>query len=228
MHVIDRRDDIGSPFVRSIVRTVFSGSGVVPMQPDGMWDFVFLRSRRGLQVLRTGLTTRTVEFAYADGDEILSIGFTASSFMPLMPGDLMRDKGVLLERIGSDRFRVGSDIFEVPRLDNAEDFVTCLAKRETIQPNALVASIVSGRPNAATERTMQRHFLRVTGLTMKAFDQIARAREAATLLKAGEPAATVAYALGYADQPHLIRSLRAIMGQTPRQIVAASDLTWEA
>lgn len=229
MHMTDRRDDIVSPFVRSIVRTVFAGSGTVLMQPDGMWDIVFLRSRSGLQVLRTGLTTRPVEFGYADGDELLAVGFTASSYMPAMPGDQMRNKGVLLERIGSDRFRVGSDIFEVPRLDNAEDFVARLIKRDTIERNLLVESIVSGQPNAATERTMQRHFLRTTGLTMKAFDQIARAREAAELLRAGEQAATVAYALGYADQPHLIRSLRSIMGQTPRQIAAAApETTWSA
>ena len=229
MHVTNRRDDIVSPFVRSIAHTVFAGSGVVLMQPDGMWDIVFLRSRGGLQVLRTGLTTRTVEFAYADGDELLSVGFSAASYMPVMPSDLMRDNGVLLERIGNDRFRVGSGIFEVPRLDNVEDFVARLVRREAIERNILVASILSGRPNAATERTMQRHFLRTTGMTMKAFEQIARARNAVTLLKAGEQAASVAYLLGYADQPHLIRSLRAIMGQTPRQITAAApELIWEA
>jgi hypothetical protein len=222
MHLIEHRDDIASSFVRSVTRTVFAGSGTLLLQPDGMWDIAFLRSRQGLQILRTGLTTRPVELHHEGGDEVFSVGFAASSFMPLMPGDIMRDKGVLLERIGHDRFRVGSDIFEVPRLDNVEDFVARLLKRETLQGNSLVASIVSGRPNAATERTMQRHFLRTTGMTIKAFSQIERAQEATALLKAGEPAADVAYTLGYSDQPHLIRSLRAIMGQTPRQIVAAA------
>jgi hypothetical protein len=223
MHLIEHRDDFVSSFLRSATRTVFAGSGRLLMPPDGMWDVAFLRSRQGLQVLRTGLTTRPVELPYADGDEVLSVGFAASSFMPLMPGDFMRDKGVLLQRIGSDRFRVGSDIFEVPRLDSVEDFAARLVKREVVQGHPLVASIVSGRPNAATERTMQRHFLRTTGLTMKAFDQIARAQQAVALLKAGEPAASVAYNLGYSDQPHLIRSLRAIMGRTPRQIAAAAS-----
>jgi hypothetical protein len=222
MPQIERRDDIGSAYVRSASHTVLSGSGTLLMQPDGLWDFAFLRNRQGLQALRTGLTTRPVEFTYADGDEILAIGFAASAFMPAIPGDAMRDRGVLLPRIGADRFRIGAEIFEVPRLDNVEDFVARLTRREAIGQNPLVASIVSGRPNAATERTMQRHFLRTTGLTIKAFSQIARAQKAVARLEAGEPAADVAYALGYADQPHLIRSMRAIMGRTPRQIAAAA------
>ena len=40
------------------------------------------------------------------------------------------------------------------------------------------------------------------------------------LLQQGRPAADVAFALGYADQPHMIRSIKAIMGQTPGQLAA--------
>ena len=223
MLLIERRDDLISPHVRAVSRTVFSGSGSTLMQPDGMWDVAILRNRMGTQVLRTGLTTRPVEFTYEDGDEVLSIGFAASSFMPIMPGEIMRDEGVLLDPIGRDRFFLGTDVFEIPRLDNVEQFIARLIEREAVQANGLVASIVSGHPNAATERTMQRHFLRTTGLTIKAYSQIERAQRAVIRLRAGEPAAAVAYNLGYADQSHLIRSLRAIMGMTPRQIAAGAS-----
>ena len=221
--LIERRNDIVSPHIRSVTHTVFSGAGSLPMQPDGMWDIAILRNRQGVQVLRTGLTTRSIDFTYEDGDEILSLGFAASSFMPVMPGEIMRDEGVLLERFGPDRFLLGTEAFEIPRLDNVEDFVRRLDAHEAVQRNGLVASIVAGHPDAATERTMQRHFLRTTGLTIKAYSQIERARQAVALLEAGEPAAAVAFALGYSDQPHLIRSLRAIMGRTPRQIAAAAS-----
>jgi len=221
--LIERRNDIVSPHIRSVTHTVFSGAGTLPMQPDGMWDIAILRNRQGVQVLRTGLTTRSIDFTYEDGDEILSLGFAASSFMPVMPGEIMRDEGVLLERFGPDRFLLGTEAFEIPRLDNVEDFVRRLDAHEAVQRNGLVASIVAGHPDAATERTMQRHFLRTTGLTIKAYSQIERAQRAVALLEAGEPAAAVAFALGYSDQPHLIRSLRAIMGRTPRQIAAAAS-----
>ena len=67
---------------------------------------------------------------------------------------------------------------------------------------------------------MQRHFLKTTGLTYKTFTQIERAQQAMALIAQGRPAADVAFALGYSDQPHMIRSIKAIMGQTPGQIAA--------
>jgi AraC-like DNA-binding protein len=81
-----------------------------------------------------------------------------------------------------------------------------------------VASVLEGAPKAMSERTMQRHFLKTTGLTYKSFTLIERAQKAAELLRLGRPALDVAFALGYADQAHMINSLKAIMGQTPGQI----------
>jgi AraC-like DNA-binding protein len=104
-----------------------------------------------------------------------------------------------------------------------EDFVARLLKREAVTSNPLVASITEGAPLAATERTVQRHFLRTTGLTLKTYNQIARARQALVMLQSGTAPAQAAAALGYADQPHLTRSLRAYMGTTPGQIARASS-----
>jgi AraC-like DNA-binding protein len=42
-----------------------------------------------------------------------------------------------------------------------------------------------------------------------------------SLLHAGQRAADVAFALGYADQAHMTNSLRQIMGQTPGQIAGS-------
>jgi hypothetical protein len=190
------------------------------MQPDGCWDFVMMKSAQGSLVLRTGLTTSAVTHAFAEGDEILSIAFKPHSFMSLMPGETMRDEGVVLPAIGQDRFWLGSDVMEIPSLDNVDGFVGKLLQRGIVEDNRLVASVVSGHPMAMSERTMQRHFLKTTGLTYKAFTQIERAQKAISLLQQGRPAADVAFALGYADQPHMIRSLKAIMGQTPRDIAA--------
>ena len=143
--------------------------------------------------------------------------------MPILPGERMRDEGVVLDTAGPDRFLLDSDSFEIPRIDNVEDFVSRLLKREAVTSNTLVASITHGAPLAATERTMQRHFLKTTGLTLKTYHQIARARQALVLLRQGDAPAAVAAALGYADQPHLTRSLRTYMGMTPGQIARASS-----
>lgn len=218
MHTVAKLDGWSSPVVETVTHTTFNTSGSMLMQPDGCWDFVILKSAAGTTVLRTGLTTSAVTHHFAEGDEILSIAFKASSFMSLMPGEKMLDEGVVLSNIGRDRFSLGGDIIEIPTFDNVDRFVTKLLSNGIVEDNSLVASVVSGHPMAMSERTMQRHFLKTTGLTYKTFTQIERAQKALTLLQQGRPAADVAFALGYADQPHMIRSVKAIMGQTPGQI----------
>jgi hypothetical protein len=223
MHQVEKRLSDIHPVVQSVNRTVFAHDGRMTFLPDQCWDLTFIRNRHGLMVLRTGLTTRPVEFDYEAGDENFSIAFRPHTLMPLLPGDRMRDEGVMLEMAGPDRFMLGSDVFEIPRIDSVESFVTRLIAREAVETNPLVASVTAGHPMAATERTLQRHFLKTTGLTLKTFSQIARARQATTMLGQGIAAAEVAFTLGYADQPHLIRSLRTFMGATPGQIAQASE-----
>lgn len=220
MQIVKTLDGWSSPVIDSVTHTVFTGAGTIQFRPDGCWDFAIMKTAHGTMVLRTGLTTSAVTHHYAAGDEILSIGFKASSYMTLMPGETMRDQGVLLERVGRDRFWLGSDVLEIPTFETVDAFVAKLLRCSIVEDNRLVASVVSGHPMAMSERTMQRHFLKTTGLTYKTFTQIERAQQAMALLAQGRPAADVAFALGYADQPHMIRSIKAIMGQTPGQIAA--------
>ncbi|XHB98872.1 helix-turn-helix transcriptional regulator [Nitratireductor sp. ac15] len=212
--------DWSSPYVSSVTRTVFDLQGTTLMQPDGCWDFVVIKRGASAKMLRTGLTTRAVEFSHAPGDEVLALAFPPGTFMPLMPGEIMRDEGVMLEAVGSNRFRVGTEIMEIPRLDTADVFVDRLVRSGLVEINPIVRAVASGRPPAMSERTLQRHFLKTTGLTYKSFTQVERAQKAVSLLRQGQTAAEVAFALGYADQPHLVRSLKSIMGQTPKAIAA--------
>ncbi len=218
MHSITKLEGWSSPLVESVTHTRYGAAGSTLMQPDGCWDIVILRGAHGTTVLRTGLTTSAVMHEFAAGDEILSIAFKPSSYMSLMPGEQMRDQGVVLDTIGRDRFSLGSDVLEIPTVENVDGFVGRLIRNGIVEDNQLVASIVSGHPMAMSERTMQRHFLKTTGVTYKTFTQIERAQKALALLQQGRPGADVAFALGYADQPHMIRSVKAIMGLTPREI----------
>jgi hypothetical protein len=220
MHRIEKVEGWSSPVVESVTHTTFGTDGSTLMQPDGCWDFVVMKTAAGVMVLRTGLTTAAVSHQFAAGDEILAISFKASSYMSLMPGETMRDEGIILPGIGQDRFWLGTDVLEIPTFETVDRFVDKLLRNSIVEDNRVVASVVSGHPMAMSERTMQRHFLKTTGLTYKAFTQIERARQAIALLQQGRPAADVAFALGYADQPHMIRSLKAIMGQTPKQVAS--------
>jgi len=82
----------------------------------------------------------------------------------------------------------------------------------------LVESAAQGQPRAISPRSMQRHFLSALGMTPKQFAQIKRACQAVDLLRTGMAPSQVALEAGFADQPHLTRSLRAIMGQTPGEL----------
>jgi helix-turn-helix protein len=212
------------PQARSVTLTAFDAAGTILMQPDNCWDIAIIRrAGGGLHILRTGLTTRPDVVEHAEGDEILTISFAASSFMAMMPGEAMLNEAVFLEAFGRRDFWIGPQVLEMPDFDNAEAFVGRLVRQGLVESNPLVGSLVDGAPKAMAERTMQRHFLRTTGLTYKHFSLIERAQKAMALLQQGQKAADVASALGYFDQAHMINSLRQIMGQTPGEIAARTQ-----
>lgn len=221
MHRIVTTRPVDSPLVASISSSSFTAPGQVLMQPDGCWDIVIIRRGGVPYVLRTGQTTHPVTFEHGADDELLVISFKPQSFMPLMPGDVMRDEGVLLEPFGRAGFWIGTDVREIPTLENADVFVERLLRDGIVDSNALVASVVDGEPKAMSERTLQRHFLRTTGLTYKHFTLVQRAQRAVELIQSGRPAVDVALEVGFADQAHMINSLKSIMGRTPREIVRA-------
>ncbi|MFF9340306.1 helix-turn-helix domain-containing protein [Streptomyces sp. NPDC014773] len=71
------------------------------------------------------------------------------------------------------------------------------------------------------------------GLTPKHAARLVRFDHAAHLLAAGDPAARVAAASGYADQAHLHREVKAFTGVTPTAVAAApwlaiDDVAWPA
>jgi methylphosphotriester-DNA--protein-cysteine methyltransferase len=82
----------------------------------------------------------------------------------------------------------------------------------------VVDAALQGQLPELSLRSIQRRFLRATGLTHSFILQIERARQALALLAQGIPILDVVDQAGYADQPHLTRSLKRLMGQTPAQI----------
>jgi len=72
--------------------------------------------------------------------------------------------------------------------------------------------------SSSRERELQRACRKWLGLTPKAFLRIERAWAARDAIREGRPLATVAALLGYADQAHLTREIRKLLGVTPRQL----------
>lgn len=108
----------------------------------------------------------------------------------------------------------------VPGWDDLDDLVGQLIRQGVLVVEPEVARALDGDEVFASTRTVQRHVRRVTGLGRKQVEQVRRARAAYLLLQRGVPIAEVAIRTGYADQPHLTRSMRVLTARTPAQILA--------
>jgi methylphosphotriester-DNA--protein-cysteine methyltransferase len=113
--------------------------------------------------------------------------------------------------------------WELPQFANAETFVARLARAGVIRRDEAVEAALQGDGRALSTRSVQRHFRQATGMTQDTFRQIERARHATTLLKDGMSILDTVGAAGYYDQAHLTRSLKRFVGQTPGDIVRATE-----
>jgi hypothetical protein len=207
-----------SPFVERVTRVVFDGDEGDVTTPDGCWDIVIMRRKGEATVLQTGVITRPVMLDFSCGDEYVCISFKPGVFMPTTPSESMVDRAFTRPIAGDRSFWFDGDRLEIPSFDNAEGLVRRLTQRSALVRDEIVAGIADGDPRAISERSVQRHFQLSMGVTAKRFEQIRRARRAVELLQRGTAVARVATELGYSDQSHLTRALKAIIGRTPGAI----------
>jgi methylphosphotriester-DNA--protein-cysteine methyltransferase len=116
-------------------------------------------------------------------------------------------------------FWLAGSVWQFPDYDNADTFVARLVRQDLLAHESLVDAVLQGNPlKDRSLSTVQRRFLRATGLTQSAVRQIERARYALHLLQQGVSILDTVEQAGYFDQPHLTRSLKHFIGQTPVQI----------
>lgn len=211
------------PFVEAVTHWVIGDEDKIIAAPDGCWDLVVLKQEGSTHILLTGQTTHAVPLPFTRGDEITTISFKASAFLSLIPAAAILDRGILLPTTGG-HFQLACDVFEIPTFDNAEGFVQKLMKQEHIHQDDVVDETLRDHPPAYSPRSIQRRFLRATGMTHNDFRQIRRARLAAALLQKGIPAVEAALETGYADQSHMSRSLKRILGRTPTEIAILKNV----
>ena len=218
MAVEIQRRPSDSPLVRAVTRVVFDGAGGHATTPDGLWDLAFLRRGGRTLVLQTGLITRPVPLDFDAGDEYVCVSFEPGVYAPERPGGAMVDRAVVLAPAAAGAFRFDGVAFETPTFENAEGLVDRLAQRGHLVRDDVVAGVLAGEPVPAGGRTVQRRFALALGVSPKRLAGIWRADEALRLLHGGATPGETAFALGYADQPHLTRELKRTLGQTPGQI----------
>src|SRR6185295_16316493 len=173
--------------------------------------------------LRGPETHATLAELPAEG-EWFGIRFRVGTFVPhLTPGNLTNRRDVTLPEATRHSFWLNGSAWDYPDFENAETFVDRLFAQRILVRDPVVDAALAGGAETLAARTLQRHFLRATGLTFGAVRRIERARYATILLRDQMPILDVVQQAGYYDQAHLTRSLRHRIGPTPTAIIRADE-----
>ena len=140
------------------------------------------------------------------------------TYLPYLPTGTLVDAEVNPPTVSSKSVQLFGSVWQLPDYDNADTFVDWLVRKGLLAREPIVDAALQGQLKDRHLRTIQRRFLRATGLTQSTARQIERARYATYLLQQGSSIPDTVFAAGYFDQPHLTRSLKYLIGQTPAQI----------
>lgn len=212
----DRPSD--SPLIASVWRTRSLDDGAFVSSTETHWEMVVTHHQGKLSITMRGPETQARRASFNKETEFFGIVFKHGVFMPHLPVHRLVNEDITLPTAANGRFWLHSAAWELPTFDTVDDFIARLVREELLVFDPVVAAVLHNRLLDLSLRTAQRRFLRATGLTRGTFDQIERAKQAVALLKQGAPIADAIFQIGYADQPHLTRSLKRFVGYTPGQI----------
>jgi hypothetical protein len=209
-----------SLYIERVWRCYSTTGGPFYSMAEGNLEVVVTRLGGFVQVTLRGPVTQAVIVDCPANGQWFAIRFRVGAHFPgLATTRLLEHRDLHLPTTKDGRFWLEGDIWEIPSFESAEDFVARLAKRGLIAIEPAAAAAIHGDPQLLSRRSVQRHFLRSTGITHAQFRKIERARHAVELLRNGTCILDVVHAAGYFDQAHLTRSLKHLIGQTPVKIV---------
>lgn len=212
-----------SPFVETIWRSQSDCAGEFLSVAVTHWEMVITQLAGKIQVSMRGPET-AAQPAYCPADgEWLGVVFKLGTFMPHLPTVKLVDDQVDLSPAGSRTFWLHGAAWALPTFENVDDFVAKMVREGLLVHERLVDAALQNQATDLSLRSVQRRFLHATGLTHGAVSQIARARHATALLRQGVSILDTVDLAGYADQPHLTRSLKRLVGQTPAQLLPSAQ-----
>ena len=182
------------------------------------WQIVVTTQRHGTQLTLRGPETRATVTPIPADAEFFGIVFSLGAFMPAFPLASLVDRAVTLPLATPSSVWLDGSRWDIPTPGNADVFVARLVRQGLIVRDPVVAASLHDDVDGVSTRTLQRRVARATGLTRCTIRQIARAEKAVEALGKGVSPPDAALLLGYADQAHLIRSLKRFIGQTPTQV----------
>lgn len=212
------------PWIDTVWQTVCLTDGVYRATPDGSWDLILsVACDRQATVFLTGQATEPVDVPYAEGEHSVVISYAAHVYLT-QDKEVRTGPTLRFLPVHNSSFVLEGVELPLPTFSNAEQLTSKMVEANLLRSDDLVAKAFTAKPKAASNRTVQQHFKKITGITQKDFELIRRAQEAVRRLKAGERPAAVAVDLGYTDQPHMIKSIKKIMGHLPSNLDAVHKI----
>ncbi len=208
------------PWIDSVWSFAFHDNGVYRATPDACWRlFQLLTPGCEPRVVIVGQRAVRVDVPHLAGERVIAIAVAGHVHIA---GETEPPTGseVRFMPVHGGEFEIKGLRFPLPTFETAEDIIERMASHRVLKSNLIVARALNDAANGMPKRTLQHHFKRTTGIGPKDFRQIRRAQEAVRRLKSGGSGADVAAELGYADQPHMIKSIKKIMGYLPSDIEA--------
>ena len=219
MIIFDEDRPSDSPFVERIWRCHSEGTDPFRSIAASRCELVVSKLEGKVTMTVRGPETRATPQGDCPGDgEWLGILLKLGTFLPHLPTRTLVDTGVDLPAVSQKSFWLNGSVWHIPDYDNADTFVDWLVRQGLLARDPIVDAALHGHAEDRSTSTIQRRFLRATGLTQGAVRQIERARYATQLLQQGVSILDTVLEAGYFDQPHLTRSLKYLIGQTPAQI----------
>jgi AraC-like DNA-binding protein len=195
------------------------GGGSFISRAASQWEMVVTRQHdRSTLTVRGPETTASLAPIPADA-AFVGITFRLGTVLPHLPPGMLVDGDVTLPDATRSSFWLVGGTWPFPDYDTADTFVARLVREGLLVQDPVVAAALAGHEAGLSPRSMQRRIVRATELTRHTIRQIERAHAAAALLAQGVAILDVVDHLGYADQPHLTRSLRRFIGDTPAHLL---------
>jgi AraC-like DNA-binding protein len=209
-----------SALVETVWRSHAEHGGPFISMAAGHCEIVLTRLRGQTTLTVRGPETRATPAYCPDDAAFMGIIFKPGTFLSTLPPGRVKDRNDvnLPGAGGKDTFWLGGSAWQFPDFENVDTFIDWLAREGLLVHDPVVDTVLAGQPTRLSLRTEQRRFLQATGLTQNTLRQIERARYATRLLKQGTSILDTVYNAGYFDQPHLTRSLKHFIGQTPAQL----------
>lgn len=209
-----------SRFVECVWRCHSRRSGQFLSMAEGNIELVVTKLPHLTAVTLRGPSTHGAPVECPPNGEWMTIRFELGTYFPRLPTAALVDRnGLNLPVVNDTHFWLANLKWEIPSFDNAEDLVDRLALAGIIAREYGVGALVEGDVTWMSRRSVQRRFVKTTGMTFSGVQQIKRARHAAALLIGGRTVLDASYEAGYFDQAHMTKSIKRLVGTTPAKLI---------